>query len=942
MNVSNTSSYIRLSKKIWAGVPGSDANGYSDPADTIQYAFGVVAAGTRFADIVLADGSVDTSRLIGGALLVTGANAVELALAPGRYWIHEFRIARSVNGSLCYVQRTGWDFTALVNGARLAPTDEQDGAVAFEISEIAAVVDIVAINKSVCVKIDKRFSSSAGSARKEGILFFGTSSYLGLTQPPPGWDGTAIVRLGLTDANGELRLDGFVSGNNVFIHEVVPKAYYDAGVRPEKMDVYNIDGSFWYSAGFPDAHEVTQEELEALLHNPKFTPAARELIRANVQAGDWLFTNQNYFYQRQGVMRVEVTNNDGKKGKLRLSKKIWAGVPGSDANGYSDPDGTIQYAFGVVPEGTHYASIANPDGSVDASKLIGGVLMVVGANEVELALAPGKYWLYEFVIGRDADGVSLQFSQRTGWDFTAVVNGERRSPVDDQDGAIAFEIGTGVADVGIVGINKSLSVEIDKRMSSGTGRTEGVLFFGTSSYLGLTQTGSPNFDGNAVVRLGVTGADGKLRLDGFVSGNNVFIHEVVPKAYYDAGVRPEKMDVYNIDGAFWYSAGFPDAHEVTQEELEALLHNPKFTPAARELIRANVHAGDWLFTNQNYFYQRQGVMRVEVTNNDGKKGKLRLSKKIWAGVPGSDANGYSIPDETIQYAFGVVPAGTHYSDLADADGAVDVSKLIGGVLMVVGASTVELQLTPGAYWLYEFVIARANDGVSLRFLQRTGWDFTALVDGERRAPIDDADGAIAFEIGAQTSVVNVVGINKSLSVQIEKQFTPGAQEREKVGILFLATDSYLGILPRADNGNSRGIVRLGVTGQGGQLRLDGFTSGNNVFIHEVIPQDAYNGGIFPLSMSVYQLDGTLWFTSPFEVQRVMRPTDVWHDTDSQRRLTQADVDALLADPKLTEAGRDLIRSKVRAGDYLFSSTRYFSQRQGVMRVTVLNSSGRGV
>ncbi|MFX1685151.1 hypothetical protein [Paraburkholderia sp. A1RO-5L] len=626
---------------------------------------------------------------------------------------------------------------------------------------------------------------------------------------------------------------------------------------------------------------------------------------------------------------------------IRLSKKIWAGAPGSDANGYSDPSNTIQYAFGVVPEGLHYASIANPDGSVDAGKLIGGVLLVVGANEVKLALAPGKYWLYEFVIGRNADGVSLQFSQRTGWDFTAVVNGERTSPVDDQDGAIAFEIGTGVADVRIVGINKALCVEIDKRMSSGTGRTEGVLFFGTSSYLGLTQTGSPNFDGTAVVRLGVTGANGKLRLDGFVSGNNVFIHEIVPKAYYDAGVRPDKMDVYNIDGAFWYSAGFPDAHEVTQEELTALLHNPKFTPAARELIRANVHAGDWLFTNQNYFYQRQGVMRVEVTNNNGRKGKLRLSKKIWAGVPGSDANGYSEPDGTIQYAFGLVPAGTHYSALADAQGAVDTNKLIGGVLMIVGADTIELQLAPGSYWLYEFVIARADDGVSLRFLQRTGWDFTALVDGERRAPIDDTDGAIAFEIGAQTSEVNVVGINKSVSVQIEKQFTPGAQESEKVGILFVATDSYLGILPRADNGNSCGIVRLGVTGPGGKLRLDGFTSGNNVFIHEIVSQDAYDAGLWPISMSVYRTDGSRLFTSEFKLQGALRAGEDWRDDENQRRITEADLDALLADPKLTPAGRDLILRHVQVGDYLFSNTHYFSERQGVMRVEVLNDSGRG-
>ncbi|NLP61024.1 hypothetical protein [Paraburkholderia sacchari] len=628
--------------------------------------------------------------------------------------------------------------------------------------------------------------------------------------------------------------------------------------------------------------------------------------------------------------------------QMRLSKKIWAGAPGSDANGYSDPADTIQYAFGVVPEGTHYSSFANPDRSVDTTKLIGGVLMVVGANTVELQLAPGKYWLYEFVIGRDSDGVSIRFTQRGGWDFTAVIDGERRGPVDDLDGAVLFEVGASVTDIAVVAINKAVCVKIDKRFaaSAGPGRKEGILFFGTSSYLGLTQD-SLNWNSTAIVRLGLTDTNGELHLDGFTSGNNVFIHEVVPKALYDAGVRPAKMDVYNIDGSFWFSAGFPDAHQLTQAELDALLADPKFTPAGRELIRTHLHVGDWLFTNQNYFYQRQGVMRVEVTNDNGGKARLRLSKKIWAGVPGSDANGYSDPADTIQYAFGVVPEGTHYSDLADAQGAVDASKLIGGVLMVVGANTVELQLAPGKYWLYEFVIARASDGVSLRFFQRTGWDFTALFDGERRGPFDDADGAIAFEIGEKTAEINVVGINKSLSVEINKLFTRGAAEKEKEGILFLATSSYLGVLPRADNANDRAIVRLGVTGPGGKVRLDGFTSGNNVFIHEIVAQDTYDAGIWPISMSVYRLDGSRWFTSEFKLQGALRAGEDWRDDENQRRITEADLDALLADPKLTPAGRDLILRHVQVGDYLFSNTQYFSERQGVMRVEVLNDSGRG-
>ncbi|WP_322003565.1 hypothetical protein [Paraburkholderia tropica] len=97
----------------------------------------------------------------------------------------------------------------------------------------------------------------------------------------------------------------------------------------------------------------------------------------------------------------------------------------------------------------------------------------------------------------------------------------------------------------------------------------------------------------------------------------------------------------------------------------------------------------------------------------------------------------------------------------------------------------------------------------------------------------------------------------------------------------------------------------------------------------------------PVSMSVYGLDGTRVFTSEFKLQGALREGENWRDDEHQRRLTQADLDALLAEPKLTRAGRALILEHVRAGDYLFSNANYFSERQGVMRVEVLNDSGRG-
>lgn len=323
-------------------------------------------------------------------------------------------------------------------------------------------------------------------------------------------------------------------------------------------------------------------------------------------------------------------------GVIKMSKEIVTGSYDWDKDGCCDPSDTIQYAFGVVSAGTHYSDIANSDGSVDTSKLIGGALLVVGADQVELALSPGDYWLYEFVIGRNDDG-SLRYTKRTGWDFNAFIDGTITAPVDDTDGAVPFRITSETTVLNVVGRNKSLRVQIEKQYSGGTGRKEGILFFGTDSWLNLTMPDNPDRNPNSIMRLGVTDANGRVRLDGFTSGNNVFIHEVVSKEDYAAGMRPSKMNVYNLDGSFWTSYDFPVSHEVTQEEIDLLSNSPKFTPAARRLICTCMHPGDWLFSNQDhYFYQRQGVMRVEVINDNGPKGKLVLSKKIWSAVtPGS-------------------------------------------------------------------------------------------------------------------------------------------------------------------------------------------------------------------------------------------------------------------------------------------------------------------
>ncbi|MDE1181297.1 hypothetical protein [Paraburkholderia sp.] len=613
---------IELSKKIWANVPGADANGYSNPGDTIAYAFGVVDAKLDFGDILGPDGYVIESKLIGGVITLIGANTVTRQLPPGDYQLFEFVIARDADGvTLRYGRRTGSDFTAAINGVRKSPDNDEDGGIGFTVSASGGIVPVVCINKSVSVLIDKHVGDSSPSERK-GVLFFGTSSYLGLTQDGYNWNSTSIVRLGLTDANGALRLDGFTSGNNVFLHEVVPKAAYDAGLRPKQMTVYKLDGSVWYTAGFPDFHQVTRDELDTLLKDPKVTPVGRELIRANLNVGDYLFTNQNYFYERQGVIPVTVLNERLPKGGIELSKKIWAHVPGSDSKGRSNPDNTIQYAFGVANASAHFADIARADGYVDPSKLIGGVLMVTGASKATLQLAPGSYKLFEFTIVRDADGATLLFGKRTGWDFTADFDGVLQTPSDDGDGAIVFEVSNQTRVISVVAVNKSLSVQIRNQVSDvrQTGQTTGRMFFGTSSYLGLTQD-SQNWNGGAIVRLGVTDAEGILRLDGFVSGNNVFIHEVIPKDTYDAGVRPKEMTVRKLDGSVWFTTPFSAQHQVTQDELDMLLKDPKFTGEGRQLIRAHLKVGDYLFSARDYFYERQGVIDVSVLNDFSNVGK---------------------------------------------------------------------------------------------------------------------------------------------------------------------------------------------------------------------------------------------------------------------------------------------------------------------------------
>lgn len=596
---------VILTKKLWDYSPAADAHGYTVLSDTVRYAFGVAPAGVHFGDIAGADGFVDASKLIGGVRWVSGAQGTAFELPPGAYRLYEFAIVRTVDGELKFAKRGGWDYTAEIDGTPIKSTDD-DGGIEFQVRDTDPRIALCLINKSVSVRLKK----TADGSLKPGVLFFGTSSYLGLAPFPRPWNDSAVIRVGLTDALGEVHLDGFVSGNNVFIHEVIPRADYEAGVRATQMDVYRLDGSLWYSAPFPDVHQVDADERERLLSDPRFSDAARALIAANLQVGDYLCSNQNYFFERHGTLQVKVSNTGGKPPKIELSKKIWAGVPGSDANGYSAPDGTVQYAFGVVNDGTHFAQITGPDGYVDEAKLIGGIRWVIGAEVTRFALPPGKYELFEFAIWRHGDGTSLKFGKRNGWDFAMEVDGVRVTTHDD-DGAIRFEVKDADVRMTIMGINKSLCVAIE---ATSNGKPKpGALFFGTSSYLGLAAD-AQNWNAGAVVRLGVTDEQGCMRLDGFVSGNNIFIHEVISKAEYDAGMRGGHMDVYGLNVSLTLSAELADIHAVTEQERAQLLGDPKFTPAGRRLIEQHLQVGDYLCTTQSYFFERQGVMTAKISH----------------------------------------------------------------------------------------------------------------------------------------------------------------------------------------------------------------------------------------------------------------------------------------------------------------------------------------
>jgi len=600
---------VILSKKLWDYSPAADANGYTALSDTVRYAFGVAPSGVHFGDIAGADGFVDASKLIGGVRWVSGAKGASFELPPGAYRLYEFAIVRTIDGELKFAKRGGWDYSAEINSTPIKSMDD-DGGIEFEVRSTDPQIALCLINKSVSIRLKK----TADGSLKPGVLFFGTSSYLGLAPFPRAWNDSAVIRVGLTDALGEAHLDGFVSGNNVFIHEVISKADYEAGVRATQMEVYRLDGSLWFSAPFPDVHQVDAEERDRLLSDPRFSDAARALIEANLQVGDYLCSNQNYFYERHGTLQVKVSNA-GKPPKIELSKKIWAGVPGSDANGYSSPDGTVQYAFGVVRAGTKFAQITGPDGYVDEAKLIGGIRWVIGAEVTRFSLPPGRYDLFEFVIWRHGDGTSLKFGFRNGWDFTMEVDGVRTTTYDD-DGAIPFEVKSADVRMTIMGINKSLCVAIE---ATNEGKPKpGALFFGTSSYLGLAAD-SQNGNAGAVVRLGVSDEQGRMRLDGFVTGNNIFIHEVISKAEYDVGMRGGHMDVYGLDGNLTRSAELADIHVVTEQERAQLLRDPKFTPAGRRLIEQRLQAGDYLCTTQSYFNERQGVMLVKISHR-------RLSK----------------------------------------------------------------------------------------------------------------------------------------------------------------------------------------------------------------------------------------------------------------------------------------------------------------------------
>jgi hypothetical protein len=604
----NNQSLVTLSKKLWAYLPGSDNNGYSTPGPTLQFAFGIVDGATSFAQMAGADGYLDERRLIGGIHLISGDQSLSFNLPPGRYRLYEFTLVRAPDGvTLKFAKMGGWQFKALVNGIETAAIGDEN-AVPFEVFNDNRPISLVGINKTLSVLPEKY----AAGKPKPGVLFFATSSSQGIFPDSQNWNGAAIVRMGVTDERGSVRLDGFTSGGNIFLLEVIPKADYAAGVRAIGMEVYRLDGSLWFNSDFPLALAVTQQQLDQLMRDPKLNAAARDLIGKHLHVGDYLCSGRDYLYERQGMLRVKVTNGGEAPPKVKLCKKLWAGLPGSDSKDYSAPNSTLQFAFGVVGIDTSFAQMAGADGYLDESRLIGGIHWVIGDQVTEFSLSPGKYRLYEFTLVRAEDGVSLKFAKMGGWQFKAEVNGVETNAIDDEN-AIPFEVRSDGATITLMGINKTLCALVEIRTSAGQAKP-GTLVFGTSTTSGLFPD-KLNWTAPAIVRVGVGNEKGDVRLDGFTSGGNIMLHQVIPKADYEAGVRATKMEVFGLNGALVLTCDLPMTYQLTQLQLDQLLREPKLSAAARELVRAHLHVGDYLSVGREYFNERQGMLRVRITNN---------------------------------------------------------------------------------------------------------------------------------------------------------------------------------------------------------------------------------------------------------------------------------------------------------------------------------------
>lgn len=290
---------VRLSTKICAWTPGADESGYCAPDSTHQFAFGVVGGDTSFAEIVAADGFLDEDRLIGGVHHVSGDQVITFSLAPGRYRLYEFTIVRHPSDRPKFARLGGWQFKAEINGIEVAAIGNEN-AVPFEVRSNAPALSIVGINRSFSVQVEKL----ADGHLKPGTMFFGTSSYLGIIPDSQSGDAAAVLRMGITDSRGTVRLDGFSSGGNAFIHEVIPKSDYDAGVHATRMEVFRLDGTRWFATDVPAVHCVTQDDLDALGCDPRLNATARDLIRRNLRPGDYLCGAQDYLYGHQGMLQV--------------------------------------------------------------------------------------------------------------------------------------------------------------------------------------------------------------------------------------------------------------------------------------------------------------------------------------------------------------------------------------------------------------------------------------------------------------------------------------------------------------------------------------------------------------------------------------------------------------------------------------------------------------